>query len=368
MSRFSSVLCCAVIFLLGLGLHAVLSAEDPADSEGGYGEFGEGAYGGGEYGERSEEEPGTEERIYEALDSPLKKPLDFVEVSLNEILEMIEEEYDIPIVFDLAALDEVAISPETEVTIRLREVSLRSALNLMFRQPGAEELAHIIDNEVLLITTLEYAEENLITIPYRVDDLEHYPPIPNGASAWAPYSQLIDTITSCIEIDSWMENGTGQGEIQLIRPGILVVTQTPEVHGRIEDLITELREIHEEMSASSSGKDKQAALSTRGFKVSEDIAKSSQEDQQKVADSIRQSVEWGDESNAKVWIRFVGSRLFVRHCTKTLNQVYLTLSQMDILAPPKIYGGTTPQGGGGFGGGGGGFGGGFGGGGGGGFF
>lgn len=113
----------------------------------------------------------AEERIQTALREPLKAPLDFPELPLNEIINTLQEEYEIPIVFDTAALDEVAISPETEVTVNLRNITLRSALNLMLKQPGIEDLTYVIDEEVLLITTEDRANSTLKVKVYPVADL-----------------------------------------------------------------------------------------------------------------------------------------------------------------------------------------------------
>ena len=111
MSRISWVLCCAMVVLLVLVDPARLSAQEPTV-------------------EPSEPlEPGIEERIEAVLDRPLKAPLDFPELPLVEITDTLQDEYDVPIVFDLSALDEVAVSPETEITVDLRNISLRSALN-----------------------------------------------------------------------------------------------------------------------------------------------------------------------------------------------------------------------------------------------
>ncbi len=113
----------------------------------------------------------AEESIQAALRLPLKAPLRHDGEQLNIILETIQEEYNIPIVFDRAALDEVAISSESEVTVNLRNVSLRSALNIMFKEPGLEDLTYVIDEEVLLITTKEKADETLKVKVYPVADL-----------------------------------------------------------------------------------------------------------------------------------------------------------------------------------------------------
>ncbi len=114
----------------------------------------------------------SEERIQSTLREPLKAPLEFEEQPLSDAMAQIADEYQIPIQFDNAALDEIAISPDTEVTLpALRNVTLRSALNIMLKQPGLEDLTYIIEEEVLLITTEERANESLKVKVYPVADL-----------------------------------------------------------------------------------------------------------------------------------------------------------------------------------------------------
>ena len=113
----------------------------------------------------------SEERIQSALRQPLKAPLDFTELPLNEVFNIIQDEYQIPIQIDTSALDEVAISADTEVSINIFNVSLRSALNLLFKQPGVEDLTYVIDEEVLLITTEDRANSTLKVKVYPVADL-----------------------------------------------------------------------------------------------------------------------------------------------------------------------------------------------------
>ena len=196
----------------------------------------------------------AEERIEAILDQPLKAPLDFTEVPLIEIIDALQEEYDIPIVFDKVALDEMAISPETEVTVNLRNIALRSALNLILKQPGIEDLAYVIDNEVLLTTTRDRADDMMDVRVYRVDDLDlyaHVPEFANGASASADYSPLIGAIADCVDQTSWSEHGTGRGEIRLLKPGILVVYNTPETHSKLKKLLIDLRQMKAEIESHS---------------------------------------------------------------------------------------------------------------------
>ena len=125
----------------------------------------------GRYAVDLKSEGEAERRIYGALRQPLRERLDFVEQPLRDVVNIISETYDIPIQFDTAALDAVAASPDVEVSIQIDNVSLKSAMELMLKNAGAEELTYIVDNEVLLITTQEEAETRLQVKVYPVADL-----------------------------------------------------------------------------------------------------------------------------------------------------------------------------------------------------
>ncbi len=111
----------------------------------------------------------AESRIFEALRKPLISPLQFPQTPLNTIMGLISDEYDIPIVFDTAALDAVAVSPDQEIDVDIGGVTLRSALDLMLKQ--VEDLTYVVDNEVLLITTEDEANTKLQVKVYPVADL-----------------------------------------------------------------------------------------------------------------------------------------------------------------------------------------------------
>src|SRR5262249_16055825 len=82
-------------------------------------------------------------------------------------------------------------------------------------------------------TTPERAEEDLATCVYDVHDL-----VVDGKS----FQGLADAITSNIASESWAKNG-GSAEIRPVRPGLLVIAQTPPVHEEITDLLAAIREM-----------------------------------------------------------------------------------------------------------------------------
>lgn len=67
-----------------------------------------------------------------------------------------------------------------------------------------------------------------------------------GGAAMADFDSLIDLIVSTVEHESWMENGTGEGEIQPFPTNLsLVISQTQRVHEQIADLLEQLRALQD---------------------------------------------------------------------------------------------------------------------------
>ena len=189
----------------------------------------------------------AELRINATLDRTLRSDLALANQPLDGVLDMLSEEYGFPILFDMSALEEFGVSPETEVSITVSGISLRSAMNLMLLSPGLEDLTYTVQDEVLLITTKDRANERLVTRVCPVADLLPRRGVTGEQNGFA--DGLIDMIVSCIAHDTWMENGTGQGEIQLVYPGLLVIAQTADVHSKVERLLADIRAAAAEITA-----------------------------------------------------------------------------------------------------------------------
>ena len=130
-------------------------------------------------------------------------------------------------------LDEIGISVEEPVTFSISGISLRSALRLML-QPL--QLTYLIQDEVLLITTPEAADQQLLICVYDVREIV-------GTAKDQSVDQLIDAIVSCVVTDTWAENGGGEAEVRWIKPGFLVVSQTQAVHEEVRALLATIRDV-----------------------------------------------------------------------------------------------------------------------------
>lgn len=85
---------------------------------------------------------------------------------------------------------------------------------------------------------------SLVVKTYPVADL--VTPVGGNVPSKLPldFDPLIDLIVSTIEHESWMENGTGEGEIRPFPSNAsLVISQTQRVHEQIADLLQQLRRL-----------------------------------------------------------------------------------------------------------------------------
>ncbi len=108
----------------------------------------------------------AEAKITKALDD--ETTLEFVETPLQDVVDYLKDLHGIEIQLDGKALEEAGVGSDTPVTRNLKGITLRSALRLML---GALELTYVIKDEVLLITTKEKADAELVTKAYPVADL-----------------------------------------------------------------------------------------------------------------------------------------------------------------------------------------------------
>jgi hypothetical protein len=108
----------------------------------------------------------AEQKIFEALDQII--PLEFIETPLRDVIDYLKDAAAIPIEIDTKALDDVGLTTDTPVTRNLKGVTLRSGLRLILKDL---DLTYMVRDEVLLITTPEEAETQLVTKVYPVADL-----------------------------------------------------------------------------------------------------------------------------------------------------------------------------------------------------
>lgn len=331
---------CALLLSATFGSHVV--AQDPADPFGGI-QKRSGAH-------ESEKRPGADgdasyspgeakQRINRILNQPLKQPLDFIEQPLRDVVTILSQTYDIPIQFDVNSLGYVATSPDVEVSVQIANVTLRSALDLMLKNCGSEELTYIIDDEVLLITTFDEEATRLEVIVYRVDDL-----IADGSSPWQNGSdadKLIEVIVNSVEYEAWQDNGTGEGEVNYFAPGMLVISQTSRVHTEVQRLLDDLRSNKAAVEAATPERRTAAAKRpvSRSIAINaESVAK--EDSQRRIREALMKSVDWNpadaELAEEDKFLLILPDRVLVRHLPQVVAQVEHSVDDLN-LAPPRGF-------------------------------
>jgi hypothetical protein len=184
----------------------------------------------------------AEERIYEALRRPVSVSLK--ETSLVNLAAAWSKEHKFEIALNHRRLGEIGVDPAKSLFgLHVSNVSLRSALDLILREHG---LSWIIQDEALLITSRDGADETLTTRLYPVADLIAGNPAVHeafdGQSVPADDGDsLIETIRNTVRLDTWRAAG-GPGTLEYNRmSAALVCSQNREGHEDVERLIGELR-------------------------------------------------------------------------------------------------------------------------------
>ena len=160
---------------------------------------------------------------------------------LCDFADRLSQQFGVPIDLDAKKLEEAGVELDAPINTRLESIPLGSILQ---RGLSDSELTFVIRNHVILITTPEEAESQLVTRIYPVRDLVAYRFTEAGKQAYAEdYDSLIELITTTIEPHSWDEVG-GPGSISgFENASSLVISQTDEVHRAIEPLLVKLRQV-----------------------------------------------------------------------------------------------------------------------------
>jgi type II secretory pathway component GspD/PulD (secretin) len=246
----------------------------------------------------------AEKQIERSLESPV--PMNFKDTPLSQVLHDLRGYQNIDIFVDENALKENGVSLDRPITMQLNQVKLKSALKLMLQNVG---LVYVVEDDVLKITTKEYARGQLVTrvipvadlvIPvhdygtppgndiYRSLDRASASPFQPREPAAQPYTgpgslgatgtnvgtpspgqsassssnsqstvtvntardtmqeQLMALITNTIEPQSWANQG-GKGTIDYYPLTLaLAINQTPDIIDQITELLAALRRLQDQ--------------------------------------------------------------------------------------------------------------------------
>ena len=135
-------------------------------------------------------------------------------------------------VVDGIALEEEGFTTQTESTLHVSNITLRSALSILLNDL---DLGWVIENEALKITSKTRLKGKLVAQAYQVTKLAG-----SEDGREQRLERLIELITETVAPDTWQQVG-GRGTIQSFPGGSsLVVRQTEDVHVQIQTLLQSL--------------------------------------------------------------------------------------------------------------------------------
>jgi hypothetical protein len=178
-----------------------------------------------------------DDRIRAVLAEP--SSFDFQETPLAEVARKLGEKHGVTFGLDIAALTADGKGEETPITYKFEHGALKSGLR-QFLDP--RDLAYVVENEQILITTKTAAETKDSIRVYKVTDLVSGLNDPTRGDS--EFESLIELITWTIAVESWREDLLIKG-YRTGRTAVLVISQTEHVHDQIAELLASIRKIRD---------------------------------------------------------------------------------------------------------------------------
>jgi hypothetical protein len=177
--------------------------------------------------------------------------LDLSRTTLEDAFEVLRDKTHANIVVHWPALEDAGIERATPIRLRLWDVGLGAALNILL--DSAEPvvpLAWSEDDGVITVSTEEDVHQTGIMTVYDVRDLLDAirpAPVPGGAppsetarTRGEAIDELTRLITECVDPETWRDAGGTTGSMRELGAR-LIITQSRENHKKIHDLLKQLR-------------------------------------------------------------------------------------------------------------------------------
>lgn len=185
----------------------------------------------------------------------MKTKVEFSQILLSDMLDFISDMTDVQHYLDERSINEAGAAVDSQVTLQLKDVPVDMVLDLVFRQLN---LGYTLRNGVMIVQSQDDLRSKTDVRVYRV---------PEDAAM-----ELAALIPATVDVDSWDftqpsphaagyagmmggmggmpagaaapvggvgGGGPGIGTVRVFR-GALVISQTPDVHQKIEKLLADL--------------------------------------------------------------------------------------------------------------------------------
>ncbi|MEZ6104027.1 MAG: hypothetical protein R3E01_34230 [Pirellulaceae bacterium] len=255
------------------------------------------------------------ERIRQSLQG--ETSLEFVETPISDVIADIAKKHNIPVIIDRRAMDDLGIDIASPITFSVKSVTLSSALDLILRQL---DLAFVVRDEVLTITSMEEVESALTSTVFDVSTL---------VRADRDLDELRSVIQDTVAPTTWDAVG-GAGTIAIWpRHHLLIVSQTDQVLQQTQELLKNLAA--NELTVAGGHTDSTDVIQRVYWLPMEEPA-------EKVVQTIRSmlgNAAWNSVESP--YLDVLGKKLILRHSRQVHDEALKILDQL--LQPP---GGHSP--------------------------
>jgi bla regulator protein BlaR1 len=149
-------------------------------------------------------------------------------VALSDVIDFYRDITKANIVLNWRTLEQAGIDRSAPVTIRLKDTTFENALNATLRQVDAQQLAVVVDQGVITITTIMDLPSYSVTKTYDVSDLIQIA-TPQGGN---PRQDLAGVVQSLNPLGGISVQSFGEK---------LIVTALPDAQEQVQKLLADLR-------------------------------------------------------------------------------------------------------------------------------
>ncbi len=223
-----------------------------------------------------------EDRRVRAVLETKRIPISFRDNSLRDVIGFVQTVSNLDIDIDWPSLENIGITPDTTITLELKNITLRSVLDRVMSKIGDDNnrAGWEISDGILRIASEELLRKNVVTLVYDIRDLllevPDYSNAPEfdlqsvlqssgsgggGGGGQSPFrdtqqnrnntnrrtleertTDLLDIVQQNVDPNGWVEAGGTTGRVQSLN-GNLIITNTPKNHQTIDGLLRKLREV-----------------------------------------------------------------------------------------------------------------------------
>jgi hypothetical protein len=176
--------------------------------------------------------------------------IDWDGVPFNKAVEELRQKSGANVVVAWRALEAAGIDKAAEVSLRLKNVTLRQALDHALSDIGGGQvrLEFAIQDGAILVSTEEEISRYVKTAVYDVHDLIQE--VPNKPrEQWS--EPLIKTIEHMVAADTWKDNDRTISAIRELN-GKLIIQQTPANHEKVAEFLKMLEDKQQQANAAQS--------------------------------------------------------------------------------------------------------------------